>query len=38
MTVIVNAFESTALTVSENDGNHAAADTEPDTPYLAARH
>ena len=24
--------------VGEEDGNHAAAATEPDTPYLAARH
>ena len=39
MTVIVNVFEAGSLTVyREEDEKYAAADTEPDTPHLAARH
>ena len=38
--VIVNVFEASSRShdVGEEDRSHAAADTEPDTPYLAACH
>ena len=38
MTVIVTVFEAAGSPYSKRNGDHAAADTESDTPDLTARH